>query len=406
MNESVKVAIIGGGPAGIGAALTLAQEGIGPVCVLEREQEIGGAARHCGHPSFGVLPFKRLMTGPGLARTLRRKTEGMDIRLGWSVTEMLPGGVLSVVTPEGPKTLTAERVIVATGARETPRAARLVSGMRPIGVTTTGALQQFVYLRGLKPFRRPVIVGSETVSFSALWTLLRGGMRAVAMIEPEAHCQFYWPSGLLPGLVGAPLYTGTEITSINGTQRVESVSVRRADGREQTIACDGVVFSGNFVSENFLTKDGFLAEAPGRMGPRADQYLRCSDPAYFAAGNMLHPVDLGDRCFLEGERSARQVVASLRPGTLPERDRVDLLIKAPLRMISPSVLVPGSGQAPVTFLVKTEPFARGSLVFRQNGKEILRRSIQGHADRFTRIKGFDPGRVTVGSPLEVSLEPA
>lgn len=404
MTESVKVAIIGGGPAGLGAAMALAKAGVGPICILEREEETGGAARHCGHPSFGVLPFKRLMTGPGLARTFRAKTAGLDIRTNWSVTALNPGGVLSVSTPDGDKTLTAERVIIATGARETPRAARLVSGMRPVGVTTTGALQQYVYLRKMKPFRKPVIIGSETVSFSALWTLLRHGIRPIAMVEPGKHCQFYWPSGYLPPLLGCKVYEDTALASINGIDRVESVTVRPQGGPEKTIACDGVLFTGLFTSENALIKASSLDLAENAVGPRTDQYLRCSDPAYFAAGNMLHPAAMGDLCWLEGTIAAANVIASLQDA-LPAQERIAVRAQSPdLTVVTPGGLVPGKDQKPVTFCVKAKPFTKGALVFRQNGREILRRYLRGHEDRFTRIRGFDPACVVPGSPLEVFFE--
>ncbi|GHU17382.1 hypothetical protein FACS189475_01130 [Betaproteobacteria bacterium] len=404
MTESVKVVIIGGGPAGLGAALALTEAGVGPICVLERETETGGASRHCGHPSFGLLPFKRIMTGPGFANVLRNKTEGIDIRTNWTVTELQPGGVLQVATPEGFKTITAERVILATGARETPRSMRLTSGMRPIGICNTGALQQFVYLQKLKPFKRPVIVGSEVVSFSALWTLMNGKMRAVAMLEQEKKCQAYWPSGILPLLFGAQFHTNTKIKSINGIDRVESVTIQKSNQEERTISCDGVVFSGQFVSENFLVRNSCLARADGIGGPRTDQYFQCSDSAYFAAGNMLHPVELGDRCYLEGRSVAQQVITSLQKKHQSTKSRVDLILKEPLTVISPASLSLDRFLEPVTFLIKTRTSVTGCLVFRQNGKELLRQSINGHPDRFVKINGFELNKVETGPPIEVILE--
>ena len=404
MTESVKVAIIGGGPAGLGAALALTEAGVGPICVLEREIETGGASRHCGHPSFGLLSFKRLMTGPGFAQTLRKKTEGIDIRTNWTVTALQPGGILQIATPEGLKTIAAERVILATGARETPRSVRLTSGMRPIGIYTTGALQQFIYLQKLKPFKRPVIIGSEIVSFSALWTLMNGKMRAIAMLEQEKKCQAYWPSRMLPPLFGTQFHTDTRIKNINGIDRVESVTIQKSDREEQTLSCDGVIFSGQFVSENFLVRNSCLIRADGVAGPRTDQFFQCSDPAYFAAGNVLHPVELGDRCYLEGRLVAQQVIASLQKTQQPTGKRVDLLLKEPLTVIYPASLSLGKSSESVSFSVKTKSSMTGFLVFRQNGKELLRQSISGHPDRFTKIKGFKLNKVEAGFPIEVCLE--
>ncbi|MGL4860071.1 MAG: FAD-dependent oxidoreductase [Enterobacteriaceae bacterium] len=403
MAEQMKVAIIGGGPAGLAAALTLSQNGIGPICVLEREQETGGAARHCGHPSFGVLPFKRLLTGPGFARRLRQETADVDIRTAWSVMALRPGGELVVSTPEGERIIEAQSVIIATGARETPRSARLVSGMRPTGILNTGALQHFVTLRGLKPFQRPVIIGSETVSFSAFWTLWRGGMRPVAMIEPQQACQFYWPAHLLPPLLGTRFYAQTDIVSINGIEQVESITVRPYGQSELTIPCDGVLFTGCFSAENALIKGSCLQLAPGAAGPATDQYLRCSDPAYFAAGNLLHPAIMGDCCYLEGCKVAHHVMDSLTlPGT-STRSHINIHAHEPITVVTPSRLVVGPGQEKVTFLLKARPFVRGTLEFRQNGKILLQQAMQGHEDRYTRVRGFDPAWLTGEAPLEIFL---
>jgi cation diffusion facilitator CzcD-associated flavoprotein CzcO len=154
------VVIIGAGPAGLTAARALAAAGLRDVLVLEREQDAGGVPRHCGHPGFGMVDFKRFLTGPAYARRLADAAAGAEIRTGVSVLRLAAGGSLEVSGPNGIEALQARAVLIATGTRETPRSARLVSGSRPSGVLTTGALQQMVYLAGLKPFERPVIVGS------------------------------------------------------------------------------------------------------------------------------------------------------------------------------------------------------------------------------------------------------
>lgn len=259
--------------------------------------------------------------------------------------------------------------------------------MRPVGVTTTGALQHYVYLRGLKHFRRPVIIGSETVSFSALWTLLRGGMRPVAMIEPERKCQFFWPSQYFPLLLGTKFYADTQIISINGIERVESVTVRSARG-EEDIVCDGVLFTGMFTSENALIKESFLDLGENAVGPRVDQFLQCSDPAYFAAGNLLHPAEMGDRCFMEGRDVAYKVIDSLRNPQVLSNTRVDIKTESPITVVAPSCVTLGKGRNKIDLTVKAEPFVKGTLIFRQNGKELYRSIMRGHSDRFTRVKGF------------------
>ena len=154
--------------------------------------------------------------------------------------------------PHGIGEIAAGRIILATGTRETPRAPRLVGGARPRGVMTTGALQANVYLQHFKPFARPVIIGSEWVSFSALLTCRHIGIRPVAMIEARDRISAPRPGDLVARLVyGVPVWTRTRLIAIEGRTQVEAVEIER-DGRRQRIACDGVIFTGEFVPEAAL----------------------------------------------------------------------------------------------------------------------------------------------------------
>ena len=196
------VAVVGGGPAGLGAARQLRRLGVGHVMVLEREAMAGGIPRHCGHPPFGWQEFHRILTGPKYASRLVKsaESEGVDIRVQFTVTGLEQGLALRVSTPDGMLLVKAKRIVLTTGVRETPRAARMVPGYRPMGVLTTGALQSMVYLKSRRPFKRPVIVGTELVSFSALLTCRHAGIRpspwwknAVAQLpgEPLPGCRQY-----------------------------------------------------------------------------------------------------------------------------------------------------------------------------------------------------------------------
>ncbi|MGB2201903.1 MAG: FAD-dependent oxidoreductase, partial [Pseudooceanicola atlanticus] len=148
--DMVDVAIIGAGPAGLSAARHLAEAGIASVHVLEREAEAGGIPRHCLHSPFGLREYGRPMTGPAYARmNLRRALRaGAQVHTRVTVTTLGPGGALELSTPDGLQQLRARAVILATGARETSRAARLIGGTKPGGVLTTGALQPLVHVNG------------------------------------------------------------------------------------------------------------------------------------------------------------------------------------------------------------------------------------------------------------------
>ncbi len=239
------------GPPGLSAARRLAVSGVRDVVVLEREGEAGGIPRHCGHTGFGIGQFLALpMTGPAYARRLVEATHGIGIRTRTTVTAIEPGGRLHVTHPDsGPAIVTGRCVLLATGVRETPRSARLVSGTRPWGVTTTGALQQFVYLKHAKPFSRVVVVGTELVSFSALLTTRHAGIAVAAMLEEGERITARRPGDWIARhVLGVPVLTRTRLVAIRGLDKVEGVEIERA-GRRETIACDGVVFTGRFQPE-------------------------------------------------------------------------------------------------------------------------------------------------------------
>ncbi len=308
--EETDVAIIGAGPTGLAAALELERFGM-RVVVLEREREAGGTVRHCGHAGFGMLDLHRLFTGPRYAAALREKARDLDIRLDTAVTALGPEGTLTATTRAGELILKARRVLLATGIREMPRSARLVSGTRPFGVLTTGALQRFIYLEKLVPCERPVIVGSELVSFSTLLTLRHAGVSPVAMIEEAARPTVMFPAAPITRLLyGVPLRLDTKLVAIHGGQRVESVTVTHG-GSTETIACDGVVFTGQWVPEAMLMRQHPAGVDTRTGGPRTDASLRTADPHLYAAGNVRYGVRSSGRCALEGRRVARAIALDL-----------------------------------------------------------------------------------------------
>ena len=317
--DTCNVAIVGAGPSGLAAALQLKRLGVNDVIVLEREPEAGGIPRHCGHIAFGMREYRRLLTGPAYASRLVTEVQkaGVRVQCNTSVVRLNADGQLIFSTPDGLGQLNAQRVILATGVRETPRAARLVSGQRPLGIITTGALQSMVYLQNRIPFRRPVIVGSELVSFSALLTCRHARIKPVAMIEAGERITARSFSRLLPLMLGVPIRLNTHIAAIFGHSRVNAVHLLDAQGKEYRLACDGVVFSGQFTPEATLLRLGHLSVDTASGGPIIDQYGRCSDPNYFATGNLLRPVETAGWCWQEGRHTASYVAASLE-NTLPQ----------------------------------------------------------------------------------------
>lgn len=313
--DTSDVAVVGGGPAGLAVATGLRKRGVARVIVLEREADAGGIPRHCGHYPFGLGTFGRLMKGPDFARRCveTARAAGVEIHTRTTVTALHPGGRLSLSTPGGTVELHAERVVLCTGVREASRAQRFIGGARPGGVLSTGALQSMIYLHGLRPFSRPVILGSELVSFSAIQTCRHLGIRPAAMIEAEDRPRvrrIMWPYLRLRRV---PLFTGARGLRILGHRRVEAVEFDSPDG-VQRVACDGVILSGRFRSEAALLRLGHLDVDPGSGGPVVDQFGRCSDPAYFSAGNLLRPAETSGWCWREGAETAEWIADDLKAG--------------------------------------------------------------------------------------------
>ncbi|SEA29026.1 Thioredoxin reductase [Desulfuromusa kysingii] len=331
------VVIIGAGPAGLSAALTLKKSGIESVLVVDRDSEAGGAPRHCGHPPFGIREYKRIMTGPSFAKRLVQsaRDNSIKIALKTTVTMLQPAGNITVSSPEGMGKITAKRVLIATGIRETPRSSRLVSGDRPLGICTTGTLQSMYYLKKLIPFRYPVIVGTEIVSFSALSTCKKAGIKPVAMLEENQRPTLRWPLYYAAQAFGVPLLLQTQIVKIIGDPRVRAVYVAENKGNIREIACDGVLFSGQFTPESTLARMSHLDLDYATNSPIVDQFGRCTDPTYYAAGNVLQhatgkkapiyynpsnlpqPVDVAGKCWDEGQITAQWIVQDLA-GNLPQ----------------------------------------------------------------------------------------
>jgi NADPH-dependent 2,4-dienoyl-CoA reductase/sulfur reductase-like enzyme len=368
----IDVAIIGGGPAGIAAALQLKRRGVARVAILEREETLGGVPRHCGHPPFGMHEFGRVLTGPAYARRLAAAAEaaGVEILLRHSVVALRPGGVLDVATPEGLLEARASRVLLATGAREAPRSARLLGGDRPLGVLNTGALQAHVHLQGTTPFRRPVVVGTELVSLSSLATCRGHGIRPVAVLEGGKRGVARWPLGLFPRLLRIPVHYGAEIAEICGAAHVESVRLR--DGRE--IACDGVLLTGRFVPEASLARMGHLAMDAGSGGPVTDQYGRCSDGAYFAAGNVLRAIETAGWSFREGAAIADYIADDLEGGLPYAEGAVEVLCGEGLKYALPQALARVTKLRGVMQLRVAAPM-RGQLRVRAGESVLLRRRL-------------------------------
>ncbi len=404
----VRVLVIGGGPSGLAAATALADSG--QVVVVEREQRAGGIPRHSDHTGYGLRDLRRVMRGPAYAETWRSRAldAGVELLESTMVTEWAGDRTVRLTSPRGRTMITADAVVLATGARERPRTARRIPGDRPPGVLTTGQLQNLVHLHHASVGNRAVVVGAELVSWSAVLTLREAGCRTVAMTTVHEKSESY-SAFRLAGRAArrAPVLPRTEVVRIDGRERVESVLLRDLDtGAERALACDTVVMTGDWIPDHELARSGGLDLDAGTLGPSVDAALRTSAPGVFAVGNLLHPVDTADVAALDGLHVAPAVLEWFATGST--RSGIPLTVTAPLRWIAPQHVDPrGAGPARDRLLTWCDAFVSLPVVeIHQGGALVTRRRLPwpaapGRVFRIptTVLDGIDPA----GPPVEVSL---
>lgn len=402
------VAIVGGGPAGLGAARELARRGL-RVVLLDREGEPGGVPRHCGHSPFGMREFGRILRGADYARRLAAEAAGAgaELRLRTTVTDLAPGGILSLAAPEGVAHLAARAVLLATGAREASRVQRLIGGTKPAGVLPTGALQGLVHPDRRRPFLRPVILGTELVSFSALLTCRHAGIAPVAMVEAGARPTAFAAAAALPALLGVPLLLQTEVTAVLGRDRVEAIVLRDRDG-ERALACDGLLLTGDFRPEAALIRASHLAQDPATGGPAVDQFGRCSDPAYFAAGNVLRPIETAGWSWDEGRAAAGHIAAALAGQLPPPAAMRALSVSGALRYAVPQRIAPRHDDGAGQVQLRVAQAVRGWLSLRQNGREIWGQRLSALPERriLLPLSVFRDREIAADAPFDLHLETA
>jgi thioredoxin reductase len=291
------------------------------------------------------------ISGPAYARRLVRQARqaGAEILTDAMVTAINGDNTVDVTTPAGLLRVQPGAVIMATGARERPRPARLIPGDRPSGVYTTGQLQNIVHLHHGKVGKRAVVVGAELVSWSAVMTLRHAGCFTVAMISEYPTAESY-AAFTLPGkaLFRVPVATRTRVVRIIGKPGLHGVEVENLDtGARRIIDCDTVIFTGDWIPDHELARSAGIDLDPGTEGPVVDTALRTSRQGVFAAGNVTHPVDTADIAALDGTFVADRVDAHLHRGTAAARPMgVRIVAEAPFRWVSPNLLRPNDPVPP------------------------------------------------------------
>ena len=404
----VDVAIVGGGPAGLAAAVELRRLGVQRILLLDREAELGGIPRDCHHLGFGWFDLRRVLSGPAYALRMAAEVRAQRIE-AWTesaATGWTGSRVLQVTSPRGLFDVTAGAILLATGCRERPRAARLVPGARPAGVLTTGALQRLVHGSGVRAGKRAVVVGAEHVSFSAVHTLLATGTQVAAMVTDLPRHQSY---GLLAwvaaGRHGISVLGESELTRISGGPRVEAVDVTHRRTRAvREVACDTVVFTGDWIPDHELARLGGLAIDPGTRGPQVDPWFRTSAPGVFAAGNLLHGAETAGVAALEGRASAAAIARYLREGHWREPSMVPLRAESPVRWVSPNAVAPAF-PAGRPFVARVGEFLRrGHIEVRQGARVVHQSPFRDLVPNrpVSLGAGWTPQVVAGGGPVTVT----
>jgi len=326
------VAIVGGGPAGLSAAVAAKKEGAGKVLIIERDESIGGILQQCIHPGFGLSYFKEELTGPEYAgRFAKEAVElGVEFLLNSMVLEVdeKENTVVCVNKEYGMTEVKAKSVILAMGCRERTRANIMIPGARPAGVYTAGSAQRLVNRQNQMVGKKVVILGSGDIGMIMARRMTLEGAEVLAVIELMDYL-----AGLTRNKVqclddfGIPLYLSHTITKIDGYQRVKGVYFAQVDANkkpipetEQYIECDTLLLSVGLIPENELTRKAGIAMNPITNGPKVNQYMQTSAEGVFACGNVVHVNDLVDNVSTESIK-AGTYAAQYAMGTLPKETK-------------------------------------------------------------------------------------
>lgn len=324
--QAFDVVVIGGGPAGMAAALAAHKAGA-RVAIVEREQHLGGILRQCIHPGFGLSHFKQELTGPEYAQRFIDQVRATNIALfldsmvlgidSGESTEDAAVHTVTLMSPTGMLQLTGLAAVLAMGCRERTRSEIKIPGSRPAGVFTAGLAQRYINIENLKPGSSAVILGSGDIGLimARRCTLEGISVEGVYELMPYANGLRRNVKNCLDDF-GIPLHLSTTVTRVIGHDRVEAVEVNRVDehlapiaGTERIVPCDTLLLSVGLIPENELSVAAGVELDPRTRGAVVDQNLQTGVPGIFACGNVLHVHDLADNVTTESERAGAAAAA-------------------------------------------------------------------------------------------------
>lgn len=316
MEQEYDVVVIGGGPAGLAAAIEAKKNGMESVLVIDRDRELGGILQQCIHNGFGLHIFKEELTGPEYAERFINELKALGIMymLDTMVLDISENKTVTMVnSKEGITAVKAKAAVLAMGCRERTRGALNIPGTRPSGIFTAGAAQRFVNMEGYMVGKRIVILGSGDIGLIMARRLTLEGAEVHAVIELMP-----FSGGLVRNIVQClddyeiPLYLSHTVTEIKGKNRIESITVAQVDenrrpipGTEMEFECDTLLLSVGLIPENELSKSAGIKLDPVTGGPIVNESMETSIKGIFACGNVVHVHDLVDFVTEESRRAGR-----------------------------------------------------------------------------------------------------
>ena len=326
--KEYELVIIGGGPAGLAAAVAARKAGIQDILILERDNELGGILNQCIHNGFGLHTFKEELTGPEYAGRFIEQVKELEIpyKLNTMVMDLAADKTVTAMNREdGLFQLHPKAVILAMGCRERPRGALSIPGYRPAGIYTAGTAQRLVNMEGFMPGRKVVILGSGDIGLimARRMTLEGAEVKVVAELMP-------YSGGLKRNIVqclddyGIPLKLSHTVVDIKGKKRVEGITLAQVDGfkpipgTEEFYECDTLLLSCGLIPENELSRSADVELSPLTNGPLVGEDLQTNIPGIFAAGNVLHVHDLVDFVSEEAAAAGRHAAAYIQGGCKAE----------------------------------------------------------------------------------------
>lgn len=337
--KNYDIVIVGGGPAGLAAAVCAKENGVDSILILERDKELGGILNQCIHNGFGLHTFKEELTGPEYAERFIRQVDRLEIeyKLNTMVMDINSDKIVTAMNrDEGLFEIRAKAIILAMGCRERPRGALNIPGYRPAGIYSAGTAQRLVNMEGYMPGREVVILGSGDIGLimARRMTLEGAKVKVVAELMP-------YSGGLKRNIVqclddyGIPLKLSHTVVDIKGKERVEGVTLAKVDengkpiaGTEEFYSCDTLLLSVGLIPENELSRGMGVEINPVTSGPRVNESLETNMPGVFACGNVLHVHDLVDYVSEEAAAAGRNAAAYVRAGGTENDEEMEIVLKA------------------------------------------------------------------------------